>query len=293
LWKRIEAKRGTGFQPVNGELAPPITGKMPVPQLTLRYIESGFMTNVLDQLLDLSHRIGTHGGLAILGEGNTSAKVDGDRMLVKASGFQLATLPAEGVTQCSISRLMAAVDGPAVVDGRVDELLLESRLDLAAKKPSVEAYFHAYLLTLPGVQFVAHCHPNLVNAILCAPLEVRERFARQRQCPDEVVCCGAESLLLPYVDPGLTLARELREGVRGFVGRTGKPPKVILLGNHGIICPSSSVAGAWAALTMAVKAAEVFLGAMGLGGAVPLPAEDVARLDGRPDEAYRRAILGI
>lgn len=251
------------------------------------------MSTELSQLIALSHRIGQRGDLAILGEGNTSLKLSTDEMLVKASGFSLATLPPEGVTRCSLSKLLAAVDGPADGDAQADETLLASRLDSAARKPSVEAYFHAVLLSLPGVTVVGHCHPERINAILAGPLSLRQKFATQRQTPDEVVCCGAQSLLLPYIDPGLTLARELQSATRAFIARHGKLPKVILLGNHGIICPAASPEGVWAALTMAVKAAITFTGAELLGGAIPLPESDVTRLDGRPDEAYRRAVLGI
>lgn len=251
------------------------------------------MAEVMEQLLGLSHRIGLAGNLAILGEGNTSAKTGTDRFIVKASGSSLATLTAEQVTECSIPKLMEVIDAPGdkYSDVEVDGKLMEARLSPAARKPSVEAYFHAYLLTLPGIEFVAHCHPDAVNGIMCSPLA--EKFARQRQCPDEVVCCGGESLYVPYVDPGLRLAQVLKQEVKEFVGRTGKLPKVILLGNHGVICPAASVNGAWAALAMTVKAAHIFATATALGGAKPLPAEDIARLDGRPDEHHRRAVLGI
>ena len=44
-------------------------------------------------LLDLSHELGVgHWKLAILGEGNTSAKLGHNTFLVKASGSNLATL---------------------------------------------------------------------------------------------------------------------------------------------------------------------------------------------------------
>lgn len=249
------------------------------------------MPEPLDSLLSLSHRIGQAGDLAILGEGNTSARTGDDTFVVKASGSSLATLAPDQVTECRTSTLMRAIEGPEMPDKEVDELLLASRVSPNAKKPSVEAYFHAYLLTLPKVAFVAHCHPEAVNPILCSPHAVR--FAAHRQCPDEIVCCGAESLYVPYIDPGLRLARALKTEVRSFVSRTGKLPKVILLGNHGVITPAGSANAAWAALAMICKAARIYRDAQILGGSKPLPPEDVARLDGRPDEDYRRAVLGL
>ncbi len=226
-----------------------------------------------------------------MGEGNTSARTGDDTFLVKASGSSLGTLAADQLTECRLSTLLEVIDRPERSDREVDAMLLASRVDPSAKKPSVEAYFHAYLLTLPKVSFVAHCHPEAVNPILCS--SHAERFATHRQCPDEIVCCGAESLYVPYIDPGLRLAVELKSAIRSFVGRTGKQPKVILLGNHGVIAPAGSANAAWAALAMICKAARIYRDAEILGGSKPLPPEDVARLDGRPDEDYRRAVLGL
>lgn len=251
------------------------------------------MGDVVSELLALSHRIGQRGDLAILGEGNTSirSEVEG-RIWVKASGHSLETLTAAGVVECEGGRLVEMVKGDGVfADGEVDAALMAARVNPVAGKPSVEAYFHAVLLSLPGVNVVAHAHPEEVNSILCSG---RGRdFAEWRLCPDEVVCCGGRSLWLPYVDPGLELAREIWRGVRGFAEQWGKAPKVILLGNHGVICPAGTSEGAWAAMAMTVKAAKVFRGAEGLGGAVRLSAEAVERLDGRADEAYRRGVLGV
>ena len=42
---------------------------------------------------------------------------------------------------------------------------------------------------------------------------------------------------------------------------------------------------------MAVKAAEILLGALAAGGPIFLSDEDVAHIDGRLDEHYRRQVL--
>lgn len=252
------------------------------------------MSDPRAHLLDLSHRIGTRGDLAILGEGNTSIRSDatGATFWVKASGHSLATLTPAGLVECHRAHLMDVLrSGENLSDADVDAALLASRVDPTAAKPSVEAYFHAALLSLPGMSVVAHAHPNAVNPILCSARA--PAFAHRRHCPDEVVCCGGRSLLLPYIDPGLALAREIFAGVRTFSEIHGKPPKVILLANHGVICPASSCEGAWAALAMTAKAASIFTTAELLGGAIPLTDASVARLDARPDEAYRRAVLGL
>ena len=52
---------------------------------------------ILQDLLNLSHELGREDrGLAMLGEGNTSARLTEDTFLVKASGTCLGTLEGRG-----------------------------------------------------------------------------------------------------------------------------------------------------------------------------------------------------
>lgn len=250
------------------------------------------MTDRLEQLLNLSHELGVEARqLAILGEGNTSCRVDDDTFLVKASGSSLPTLSAEGVTRCRFRPLLDLLEREGVPDDEVTRLLLESRVDPAAKKPSVEAAFHAWLLTLPGVEFVAHTHPISVNGILCSPRA--DEFARRRIFPDEIVCCGNQSVLVPYVDPGVPLARAIRDGVNTLRGRHGEVPRIILLQNHGLIAAAATAAGALATTRMADKAARIFNLAAAHGGPTSLSDAEVSRIAGRDDEAHRRRELQL
>lgn len=244
-------------------------------------------------LLELAHDLGREErGLAILGEGNVSARVDEHSFLVKASGANLATLAHEGLTACRAHHLLALLDQRAPFsDTSVDDALLAARTAADARKPSVEAMFHAWLLTLPGVNFVGHTHPVAVNAVLCSPRAAD--LARRRLFPDEIVCCGAESVLVPYVDPGLALARAIRRAVLAHVRRLGRAPRVILLANHGLIALGATPAAVLSATLMAEKAARIFLGATAAGGPRFLSAAHVQRIAGRPDEHYRQQVLGL
>ena len=84
------------------------------------------------------------------------------------------------------------LDRDDLSDKEVDEGLFACRVDPAAKKPSVEALFHAYLLGLPEINFVGHTHPLHINQILCSP-RARE-FATKKLFPDDIVCCGPASV---------------------------------------------------------------------------------------------------
>ena len=250
-------------------------------------------SELLEQLLALSHDLGREERkLAILGEGNASAGVSAASFMVKASGANLATLSPLGVVECRRAALLASLDRKTMSDAAVDDLLLAARVDPGAKKPSVEALFHAYLLTLPGVNFVGHTHPIAVNQLLCSPHA--RTFARRRLFPDEIVCCGVESVFVPYTDPGLKLAQAIRVAVVAYRKRVARPPRVILLENHGLIALGATPAAVLAATLMATKAAEIFAGAAAIGGRPRFlrPAQ-VVRIAGRPDEHHRQKALGL
>ncbi len=231
--------------------------------------------------------------MAILGEGNVSARLDAERFVVKASGTQLSALRSDHLVAVRYAPLLAALaeeDGAAPMDdARMEALLLSARVERAALKPSVESLFHAWLLRREGVHVVAHAHPVAVNAILCSPHAAA--FARERLFPDQVVYCGEASVLVPYVDPGLVLARAIAAHVAAFMEETGTLPKTILLENHGAIALGRTPGEAYAALAMLEKSARIFAAAAALGGPVFLSPRHVARIAGRPDEHYRQRML--
>lgn len=248
--------------------------------------------NPLLELLALSHELGLESRqLAILGEGNTSARTGAGTFLVKASGANLATLVPGGVTECRADVLLGLLAQAEASDADIEAALLAARVDPAARKPSVEAVFHSWLLGLPGVNFVGHTHPVAVNALLCS--DRAPDFAARRLFPDEIVCCGPSSVRVPYTDPGAALARAIRDGVERHRAATGLVPRVILLENHGLIALGATPQAVLAATFMAAKAAAITLGACVAGGPRYLSDLEVRRIAGRTDEHYRQKVLGL
>jgi len=250
-------------------------------------------SDFVSRLLDLSHQLGREDRkLAILGEGNTSARISDQTFVVKASGSNLATLAPAGVTECRFADLLPLLKAKSMSDAAIDEALFASRVTAEARKPSVEAIFHAYLLTLPGVNFVGHTHPVTVNQLLCS--KHARNFARCRTFPDEIVCCGVESVFVPYTDPGLKLAQVMQKSVVAYIKRLSRPPRVILLENHGFIALGATPESVLASTLMGAKAAEIFAGAAAIGGSPRfLTTAQVVRIAGRPDEHYRQKALGL
>ncbi|HEY6840277.1 MAG TPA: class II aldolase/adducin family protein, partial [Chthoniobacterales bacterium] len=150
---------------------------------------------VRSRLIELSREFG-QARWTILGEGNTSGRIDQKIFAVKSSGSSLGTLTEIELTECYFDTLLPVLDRNNVSEQAIEEILLAARVRPTVLKPSVETFFHAYLLTIPGINFVGHTHPISVNQVLCSGLG--STFAEERRFPDEVVCCGPVSLLIPY-----------------------------------------------------------------------------------------------
>ena len=241
-------------------------------------------------LLRLSHELGDAArDLAILGEGNTSIRLSAERFLVKASGSSLGTLRAEDTVECLSAPLLELMNRTDATDADVDEALVKCRVNPSARRPSVEALFHAYFLSLPGVHVVGHTHPVAINSILCS--NRAPEFAENRIFPDEIVCCGPASVLVPYTDPGLWLGQAIKKKTDAYIQENQALPKVVLLESHGVITFGATPEAVKAAMFMAVKAARIFTGAAALGGPVFLSKETIDRISGRRDEHYRQAAL--
>jgi L-ribulose-5-phosphate 4-epimerase len=248
--------------------------------------------SVLEELVTLSLSLGSdRRDLAILAEGNVSVRCDDETFWVKASGMQLGQATCASFVRMKFKPILAILNGDELSDSETKLALEGSRwAPESGLMPSVETFMHAYLLTLPGVEMVGHTHPTSLLSLLC--VDGVKEFARQRLFPDDVVCCGPESAFVPYVDPGLPLARAIRVSVEDYVERWSSVPKTIWLQNHGLIVLGQTRTEIESGSLMSSKAASVWLGALG-SGHIPLPLtpEQIERIHTRPDEHYRQRLL--
>ena len=86
-------------------------------------------------------------------------------------------------------------------------------------------------------------------------------------------------LLVPYADPGLPLARELKRKMLLWRDRYKIVPKVVLIHNHGMIVLGNSPGALLKTIDTTIKAAQVFIGASMLGGPVFLTPNNVTHLE--------------
>lgn len=166
------------------------------------------------------------------GGGNTSVKLPGGLMAIKASGFCLKDIEpnkAYAVLDCATLRKFYYENDPSAFSdvekagseqARAATKAIEG---LEPLRPSVEAGFHSILKT-----FVLHTHSVYANLACCAV-----------DCKDiaEKAFAGADYTwgMVPYTDPGANLTFAIRDEMARVEKATGKAPSVILMQNHGII----------------------------------------------------------
>lgn len=248
---------------------------------------------ILNQLVNLSNHLGDPAhDYAILGEGNTSARADANTFWVKASGYELRTIDANGFVRVAFDRALVLLDRDDLSDQDTQDGLTAAKVDpKVSVHPSVETLLHAVCLNSAGVDFVGHTHPTAINALTCSV--AFETAFSGRLFPDEIVVCGSAPLLVPYVDPGVPLARKVKQLLDEYVDRYGTPPHVVLMQNHGLIAFGRSAAQVENVTAMMVKTTRVLLGTFAAGGPRFMPPKEVERIDFRPDELRRRKQLGV
>ena len=248
------------------------------------------MTQNLNSLVELTRALGQPAlDYVIIGEGNTSQRLDDATFAVKASGFQMRDISADGFVKVKLAPILAMLDDPPNSMSAQKAIANEATIDGGGRSPSIEVSLHAMLLHECGVRFIGHTHPTAINQILCS--EHAADFAQKRRFPDEVVLLGPRALLVPYADPGLPLALLIRHGLHPYMQTEGEAPKLILLENHGMIALGDTPSEILNITAMAVKAARIFSGALSLGKVMSLPPDEVEHLYRRPDEIYRRQLF--
>ena len=178
----------------------------------------------LREIVALSNEFGADPAFTRAGGGNSSAKADGV-LWIKPSGVSMATLSAEDLVPLDLQFLKDALDAPDPDPSHgdpVNYLARQARRDDGPRRPSVEILFHALI----DDTYVLHTHPLLINAVTCNADGVA--------LTEDLF--GDDVLWVPYVDPGLPLARQIAARRSAYTERTGNPaPKITFLMNHGLI----------------------------------------------------------
>ena len=247
--------------------------------------------DVLDQLVAMSNNLGIPElDYVILGEGNSSASADAETFWVKASGHEMRTIDRDGFVRVNREAVLSLLEYASLSDEQVKQQLREAKVESSPAHPSVETVLHAICLGLENVNFVGHTHPTAINSITCS--DSFQRAVSGRLFPDEIVVCGPAPVVVPYVDPGVPLAKAVNDEINRFLDDYQEVPRVILMQNHGLIALGRTAQQVENITAMAVKTARILQGTYNFGGPLFRTAEDVGRIHTRPDEKYRRQVIG-
>jgi L-fuculose-phosphate aldolase len=183
-------------------------------------------------------------GLVVACEGNLSARLDADRILVTPTGVCKGRLAPQD--------LVVTDHSGAVIYG--------------TGRPSSEILMHLLFYNMrPDVHAVCHAHPPTATGFAAA------RRAMEEAVLPEVVLDLGSIPLAPYGTPG---TRELCEGLERLVPKHD----AILLENHGVVTCGQDLTTAYQRMETVEHFARILLTAESLGGPHLLSRADVQKL---------------
>ena len=204
----------------------------------------------LGQRVYTSRLLGNEPTLVLHGGGNTSVKVrvanifgeEEEILYIKGSGWDLASIEAEGFAPVRRDTLLRLSRLPALSDAEMARQLRLATIDPAAPAPSVEAIFHALL----PQRYVDHTHADALLAITNTP-HGSDHAAR---------AFGDDVLVLPYVMPGFRLAKQGAELLE-----KGLSPHLIgiVLLHHGFFTFGDTARESYERMMDLVSRAETYL----------------------------------
>jgi len=170
----------------------------------------------LDLRVYASRLLGRDSSLVLHGGGNTSVKSE-DILYVKGSGWDLATIEAEGFAPVKMDILLEMAELKELSD---EDMVKNQRLAMtnsSAPNPSVEAILHAII----PFKFVDHTHADAVVTI--TNTEDGEDKIKELY--------GEKVLIIPYIMPGFVLAKLIYDMTRDV---DWNELEGMVLMNHGL-----------------------------------------------------------
>ena len=197
-----------------------------------------------------SRLLGCEPALVLHGGGNTSVKIREENLVgetedilyVKGSGWDLATIKAEGFAPVRMEHLLKLAKLPSMSDSQMVNELKTQMKKASAPSPSVETILHA---TLP-YKYVDHTHADAIVAITNTA-NGRERIAK---------IYGEQVVIIPYIMPGFDLARLCAEK---FAAEAHENTIGMVLMNHGIFSFGATAQESYERMIHLVSLAEDYL----------------------------------
>jgi L-fuculose-phosphate aldolase len=184
-------------------------------------------------------------GLTVGTAGNISARGENDTMLI---------------TPTSTCKGMLDEDRLVVID-------IKDGKTLSGGRPSIETPFHlAFYRARPEINAVIHTHP-----VYCTALAVKGLKVQPGLTPEGLLVLGREVPMVPYATPGTDdLAKALSDALR--------TSDSFLLEKHGAIAVGRNMTEAFHRMETLEFMAQLQFNLSALGGAEPLPDDEVDRI---------------
>ena len=176
----------------------------------------------MEGFVRISRYAGMREDLVQASGGNSSFKISRNKMVIKASGFQLADVTDKAgyaiVDPLVIkSRFLTCEELDGLNEADSKRILKESFIE--GEKPSIETFLHAV-----SGRYTLHTHPIVVNALAC------------REGGMEVLkALFPEALMVPYATPGIDLAKAFFKAFKEKASDQEQIFDVIFLQNHGLV----------------------------------------------------------
>jgi len=201
-------------------------------------------TSDLEFRVYTSRLLGGDSSLVLHGGGNTSVKsiIDGEDILyVKGSGWDLATIEAEGFAPVKLNVLKKMATLTKLSDTEMVSQQKEAMIDKSAPNPSVEAILHAII----PFKYVDHTHSDAVVTI-----------SNSENGIELIKEVYPDYLIIPYVMPGFILAQTIYNELKNIDWDSCEG---IILHNHGIFTFDNDPKKSYKKMINGVTKAEDFL----------------------------------
>ncbi|MHC4956221.1 MAG: SDR family oxidoreductase [Planctomycetota bacterium] len=178
----------------------------------------------VQQLAEVSRRLGADESLVLMGGGNTSCKArepdalgrERDVLHLKPSGVDLKTIEAADFCTLRLDDLVPLRERESLADEEMMAHAMGALVDPAMRQPSIEVLLHAFL---PDA-WVLHSHADALLALTNHP-------RGEQRVADAL---GARVAVVPYMRPGFALAQAVARARAGDPALEG-----IVLMKHGLV----------------------------------------------------------
>ncbi len=214
-------------------------------------------STLVSQLVDVCHRLYAK-NLLTATDGNVSARLPNGTLLATRSG----------------------INKGMVTDQDLVEITLDGKQVGGRGKPSTELGMHRYIYKhRPDAMAVVHAHPPYATGFATAG-----KALDQCLLPEVIVSLGS----IPLARYGTPSTPELAESLAPYIASH----QAILLMNHGAVTFADSLLDAYFKMEKVEHAAQIAFVAMMLGGARPLPPEQVEKLRSISTRSYGKQATG-